>query len=610
MTESYWAKFSASRISRRRALAGTSAGLGALALAIAGCGGDDGGSPADKSGLVSTPTDSTSQAKGGGVLRDFLTADILHFDATISERAAVAGSFSAWAYPRLLKYTTGKYPKVADGGSEGDAAESFEISGDKLQITMKLRQGMKWDARAPTNGRALDAQDVLHSWARFVRLNPVAANLANSRSPSASVESLTAPDDRTIVVKLVRPDSAVIPGFSSFDHFYVTPRETEGGFDPMTTVRGHGPWILEEFVPSARVTYRKNPDYYLKDRPYPDRLEMPIVSDYAQRLAQFKAGNIYTNVVLPKDVIQGKRDVPQALMIQGERFQTSGNYLTFGYNPGSPFVDKRLRQALSMALDREAYIDSIEGRLDFQREGVELPIAYNTVLWAGWDTHWLDPNDEKAFGPNHKYLKFQPEEVKKLLSAAGVASNFEFNVGYSSERYSAEYVRNAEIFAGMFGNLGMKPKQDAVPYNQYQEIYSRDGNLHRFSGVALRAGRAWGSIPGQLFGTFHKDGSLFHGMTPDGRNPELGDPKVNDLTEKIKAEFDVARQRTLVHDLIRYVTEDANAIPKPSTAKDYTLTWPAMANFGVYSIYPSGARAAESFINVWIDSTKAPVART
>ena len=610
MTEdNYWRGIARSRLTRRRTLTATaSLGLGGAALSLLGCGSDgDGGS--SQSDLVAKPVDSTDQAKSGGVLKDFLTADVQHFDASISERAAVAGSFSAWAYPRLLKYVVGKHPKIADGSSEGDAAESYEISGDKLQVTFRLRQGMKWDARAPTGGRVLDAQDVLHSWGRFVRLNPAASNLANSRSPSAAVDSVTSPDNRTVVVKLVRPDASVIPGFSSFDHFYVMPRETEGGFDPMTTVRGHGPWLVEEFVPSARIVYRRNPDYYVKDRPLPDRLESPVIADYAQRLAQFKAGNIYTNVVLPKDVIQAKRDVPEALMIRGERFATAGNYLTFGYNAGSPFLDKRLRQALSVAIDREAYVDAIENRLDFEGQGIELPIAYNTVVWAGWGDYWLDPEDEKAFGPNHKYLRFSREEAKKLMSAAGFPNGFEFTLGYSSERYSAEYLRNSEIFAGMFRDAGINVKQDAVPYQQYQEVYSRDGNLHRFSGAAMRAGRSWGSVPGQLFGTMHKDGSIFHGMTVDGRNPELGDPKVNDLTERIKAEYDSNKQKDLVHDLIRYVTEEATALAKPSTAKDYTLTWPALANFGVYTTYPSGARAAETMINWWIDPSKPPLAR-
>jgi hypothetical protein len=145
-----------------------------------------------------------------------------------------------------------------------------------------------------------------------------------------------------------------------------------------------------------------------------------------------------------------------------------------------------------------------------------------------------------------------------------------------------------------------------VPYQKYQEVYSKDGGLYNFSGVTLRAGRAWGSVAAQLFGTLHKDGSIYAGMSPTNTY-ELGDPKVNDLTEKIKLEYDVRKQQDLIHELIRYITGEATAISQPTTSKAYVVTWPALANFGVYASYPGGARAAEYMTNWWIDSTKAPL---
>ncbi|HEX5140573.1 MAG TPA: ABC transporter substrate-binding protein [Dehalococcoidia bacterium] len=554
------------------------------------------------------PQETSKSAKPGGTLKDFLTADIQHFDATISERAAVAGSFSAWCYPRMLKYKLATYPDLGDGTSVGDAATAYEISGDKMQITFKIRQGMKWDSRAPTNGRALDAQDVLFSWKKFAELNPAASNLANARSPSAAVTSVEAPDNQTIVVKLVRPDATVIPGFTAFDHFYVMPRESAGGFDPMVEVRGAGPWQVEEFVPSARMVYRRNSDYYESGRPYPDRLECPIIADYSQLLAQFKSGNIYTNVALPQDAIQTKKDSPNANMIQTDRFLTAGNYLTFGYDGASIFRDKRMRQALSLTIDAEGYVEGVENRSAFESQGVDLEWARNTAVWAGWGDYWLDPDDKDAFGDNNKYLHLNIEESKALMSAAGFPQGAEFTFGYSSERYGAIYLRNADVFAGMFREAGMKVNQDAVPYQKYQEVYSRDGNLFAFNGVTMRAGRAWGSVAAQLFGTMHKDGSIYHGMSANNSNYEQGDPKVNDLTEKIKLEYDTKKQEDLVHQLIRYVTGEATAISQPATSKAYTVTWPALGNFGVFTSYPGGAKAAETMINYWIDSTKPPLA--
>jgi ABC-type transport system substrate-binding protein len=181
------------------------------------------------------------------------------------------------------------------------------------------------------------------------------------------------------------------------------PREADGGFDPKRDVRGHGPWMLDAYTPSVGLTWKRNPDYYVKDRPFPERLEMPIVPDHAQQLAQFKTGAIYTNVTTLADVIETKRDAPQALLMQGSDFKAAGGgYVTFGWGEGSPWADPRLRQAMSMALDRQAYADTIENRDTFRREGLDLPVKFNSIVYAAWEGYYLDPDDEKAFGPESK----------------------------------------------------------------------------------------------------------------------------------------------------------------------------------------------------------------
>jgi len=188
----YWNRVTNSRLSRRRAIVTTGAGaLGAAFLAACGGsstnGGGDSGSkdtkPAsDKSGLIYEPVDTTAQAKSGGTIKTVYTADVLHFDALLSNSSSTVNDAAVFTYPRMLKYAVTKYPKPNEGGVEGDAMESFEVSPDKLTYTFKMRQGMKWDPKAPTSGRAIDAQDVLFSWNKFAKLNPSAPNLAYERT--------------------------------------------------------------------------------------------------------------------------------------------------------------------------------------------------------------------------------------------------------------------------------------------------------------------------------------------------------------------------------------------------------------------------------------------
>jgi peptide/nickel transport system substrate-binding protein len=580
-----------------------------MALTLSGCGGGDDGAPRDRSGLVATPVDTTSQAKAGGTIKHFFTGDAQHLDALTSSNANVTNYVSPFANVRLLRWTLGKYPNIADGTPEGYAAESFELSPDKLQMTFKLRQGMKWDSRAPTSGRALDAQDLVFSWTKFARVNNLRSSLAYdaTSAPLAPVESVSAPDSRTFVMKLRQPDSRMVPFLSSYDYFNVMPRESDGGYDPRREVRGAGPWMLESYEPSVRFVYVRNPDYYIKDRPLPARLEIPVVPDYSQRLAQFKAGNIYTHVATAEDVVLAKKDAPRTIMLQGDRFATAGGgYVTFGWETGSPWTDVRLRQALSMSIDREAYADTLENRDAYARDGLDLPIAFNSIIYAGWTGAYLDPNNEKEFGPNHKYLKMDLAEAKKLLAAAGHPNGLEFDWVYSTEQYGAAYVKSAQVLAGMFPVIGLKPKEVAITYANYQAKYS-ESTYWNFGGVVHRAGRNWPAITSMLFAFTNPKGTHYHGASADGRSVETGDPKVNELVTKMIGEFDLNKQNAIVQEFIRYYTQQTYSISKPSNTKGYTVVWPAIANYGVNSTYVGGA-ATDPWLNWWIDPTKPPLA--
>ena len=314
----YWTDTLKSRISRRRALAATGAGaLGAAFLAA--CGGSDSDNnkgtqsqaSADKSGLLGTPVESTKNAKSGGVLKLHGSVDPVQGLDPLASNHRVTQNFATFSYSRLLQNSMEKFPKLAAQSVEGDVAESYELSPDKLTLTLKLRQGIKWDSRAPTNGRALDAQDVLFSLNKFAKVHPNRTELMYDAqtAKAAPIETMTSPDARTVVLKLKSPDVSLLAMLASDSYIYIMPRESESGFNSKTDMRGSGPWMLEEFAPSVRLSYKRNPDYYVKDRPYPDRVEVPLVTEYAQRMAQFRAGQILNHIATQEEVVQTKRDV-------------------------------------------------------------------------------------------------------------------------------------------------------------------------------------------------------------------------------------------------------------------------------------------------------------
>src|SRR6476660_136117 len=218
----YWTRITSGTISRRRALAATG-GAAAAAAFLAACGGSDsssgggGGEKKDASSNLYKPVDTSPSAKQGGIVKHWAGADITHFDALASNSASTVGNGSIFAYTRLLKFKSGVYPNVADGSTEPEMAESFEVSPDKLTVTMKLRQGQKWDARAPTNGRVMDMDDVMFSYNKFAKVNPAAANFFNNRNPSAPIDSIATTDPRTLVIKLKKPDATSLALIASTD---------------------------------------------------------------------------------------------------------------------------------------------------------------------------------------------------------------------------------------------------------------------------------------------------------------------------------------------------------------------------------------------------------
>ena len=598
-------------------------GLGAVAgvLSVVGCGGDGDSAQGvqDRSGLVHKPVETTSQAKPGGTYRHFSNADTTHFDPAISDSSQVNGLAATPFYPTLIKFKLGKYPEDADGGSEGELAESWEMTPDKLQLTFKVRQGMKWDARSPTSGRQVIADDALTTWNKYVQSNPGARSVAYhpELAPASAIESLSAPDSRTLVAKMKNPDASILALLST--RFYVMPKEsTDGGFDPRTVVRGHGPFLLEEYVPSARFVWRKNPDYYVKDRPFYDRVEVPIVSEQASRLSQFKAGNIYSDVLAgsQEDILPSKKDQQELLFVQADRFTTQGAWmLTYSWEEGSPFRDTRMRQAASMLIDREAYVDVIDNRANFASGGIDLPYEMNTVVTAGWGEHWLDPRDKKAFGENAKYLEYNLAEAKKLMSAAGHPNGLEVDYNFlSTGQFGVVYNRVSEIYAGMLRDGGFRLRMNGMEFNNWVDNISQGyrakeykaGTRKGFNGIGMQGERGYPTAAVLVYNQFNTAGQGYRGTSPDGRNVADGDPKLQDWTVKINQEFDAQKQQALTHDLIRYVTGMAYYMPQPSSTKPYSLWWPVLQNNGAFTAYP-GTSIWQVRQNWWIDQTKPPL---
>ncbi len=595
----YWDSDLRRRITRRRALAAGGAGIGAAAV-LAACGGSDGdGGSASKdgSGLLSTVSDSSSRAERGGVWRSYVSSDSPGFDP-LTQAASTVPAIANYTLSRLLKYKLGTRTNRPTGEVEGDAATAWEIAPDGLQVTFKLRQGMKFDARPPTNGKALTAEDVLFSWKQYSTFAGTRGVLANSAEPAAPIISMTAPDASTVVAKLKFPYAPLLPMLGYHWYLVIQPTEAEDKFNAKNDMRGTGPWRLEKYVPSAEYQLVRNPDWYVKDRPFLDGISSPIITEYATGLSQFEAGNIWEYNVDQFDMISVKKRNPKLMLLAEDSFtRNPPQAIVFGWRPNSPYRDQRVRQAIAMMLDREALIELNFAPSVFEKEGFDVETRIATHISPGEEGRWIDPvKQAKDLGEGAKFLNYNLAEAKKLMSAAGQA-NLEAPFTYfATTRYSKAWPRQGEVLMDMLTQGGIKVAPNVVDYDvEYNPKYL-NGKAN-FEGLSMLPSSAGPDI----------DTHFASKYTVNGRATYIAEPipNITPLIEEQRREFDTQKRNELLKELQRRMAVNMPAVPVGGLALGYTLQWPYLGNRGWFVQY-AGATASELYPQFWLDKSKLP----
>jgi ABC-type transport system substrate-binding protein len=249
MPENYRLNFTQNRISRRRAFA-FSGGTATAAILLAACGEGDSTGTGSKSGLITEPVDTTKQAKRGGTLKDRTFGDPPTLDPFTANNPQNA--IGPHCFTNLAQFKPA-YLKAPEGELTGEVAESWEWSPDRLQVTLKLRPGVKWHNKSPVNARLVDMDDVLFSWDRFTKKSSARASIANVADPEAPVLSLTATDSRTLVIKLKEPLFSAM-NFFAFNRgggIIMLPEETDTTFDLRNDLIGTGPFVMANYTPRS-----------------------------------------------------------------------------------------------------------------------------------------------------------------------------------------------------------------------------------------------------------------------------------------------------------------------------------------------------------------------
>lgn len=477
-----------------------------------------------------------------------------------------AQEFAAFFYSRLLMSKKG--PGIAAQAyiMDGDLAESWKPSDDGKTYTFTLRPDAKWHNKPPMNGRPVTAADVAWSFERFMKVSP-------QKSAFDIVANVSAPDDRTVQFTLkdvFAPFEAAIGG----PVFWIMPRELiEQDGDASKRVVGSGPFVFDHYDTGVAFTAKKNPNYYRTGEPNVDEIVGLIIPDSATQLAGLRAKEIDAIAVNQQDLDSLKTTNPEIQYVEWEFLNIPFVYWKMDK---PPFNDPRVRQAISMGMNRDARIKVIyNGRGNWN----------NFVPWA-LSEWWLDPRGSEM-GPGAKYFKYDPAEAKQLLAAAGYPDGLQVDL-VSTPGYGQTWAQGVELMQQDLKSIGVDATIKMQEYTSYLAQYF-SGKFEGGNVLVYGLETPFTEPHDFLFGMYHPKGTRNHAG--------VNDPKLTGMIEQQVKTLDKTERKKQIFDIQRYLAEQMY-YPAGSTGILTAGLTPWVRDF--YPVSDFG-RGAEVYPKLWLD---------
>lgn len=484
---------------KKRTAARSMAALMGAAMVLTACGG--GNTTAPTTGASSggeTQTASESAESGKITKTDIVVgqaSDIVTLDPA-GQQDTTSGVLMKHAYSTLLDVDN-------EGKVVPDLAESYEMKSD-TEYVFKLREdACFWD------GTPVTAQDVKFSLDR-------AKGMPKTKSNTSKIEEVTVNGDHEVTIKLTEPYAAFKTIVTQHNLSILSEKAvTEAGdsYGDVDNLLGSGPFKVTEWVPNDHYTLVRN-DNYWGEMPIATSITCRVIPEGSARTIALEAGEIdVVWSVDPTDCANVESNPDVKLLSQPS---TGIDYV--GMNTQKEkFSDKRVRQAINYALDKQAFVDTIiEGR------GTVANSYINSTI-PGWS------EEEEAY-------PYDPEKAKELLAEAGYPNGFECSLYVNGDVRT----RSAQIVQAQLAEVGI-----TVDISTYEWGALLD---------SLNAGDHEMFILGWSNTSFDADGSTYqlfysenHGAT--GNRAFLTDEKVDELIIAAQEESDDTKRMGLYKEL-------------------------------------------------------------
>ncbi len=457
-------------------------------------------------GLV---TASAQGARRGGTLRVGVDADPPSMDPHRS-----AAAVDRQVFQNL-------YDKLADTDETlaivPMLATAWAISPDGKTVRLKLREDVKFHDGTPFNADA-----VKYNFNRM--MDPKFPSVR--RNELGPIQKVTVVSPTTVEFALEKPYSPLMYVLTDRSGMMVSPAEarktgTNFGLHPV----GSGPFRFVEKIPQDHVTLERVPGYWVKDRPYLDRIVYRAFPDDNTRVVNLKSGDVDIINLVPLSQI---KELTKAAAQPGARFRVIERgafaWTALRLNVTKPpFDNKLLRQALSATIDRHA-------------------IASVLLQGAAYPAYSFFPNGTPAYDRTWTIPPRNIPLAKEKLAAAGRSGGFEFTVLTVPGQEDQAVLQAVQSMAA---DAGIQMK---IRLMEFGTLLQETAEL-RHQAVLL----GWSGRPDPDFNIYPFVSEAGIGTT---NRTGYANPKVQELLDAARILTDLGQRRRAYHEVMKILADD------------------------------------------------------
>ena len=449
-----------------------------------------------------------------------------------------------------------------------ELAERWSWQESYRKLVFFLRKDVKWH-----DGRPFTAADVKHTFdiLRETPEMPHKLRLNPRREWYANVEGVDALDPMTVVFRLKRPQPSLLlmlaSGFTPIYAAHIPPAAYRTG------CVGTGPFRLKEWRKGEFVEYVRNPDYFVKGRPYLDGLRYLLIAERGTATAALQTGRV--DVAFPGDTTkpiadQLKKAAPK--LVTTTVIAGVVDHLVLNTRK-SPFDSPRMREAISRAIDRRALIAAV------YQGGSTLGASMAPRPYGVWGMLESDLRGIAGYGAT----KDEKALARKLLAEAGFGPGSPLRVEMLTRNLPA-FADLGAFIVGELKQAGIEATLKQVDSPQWYPLQARG----EFQLVADRTGLE----------PDDPDANFFENYACGSSRNYSGycDEALTRLIEQQSQELDQTKRLALVRE-IQLKLERAASRPVLEWRLDYFTMWPHVKNLVPHHSLYSWGRLQD----VWID---------